>query len=192
MNQKIFVIDNFLQVPLGYYDKIDLGICTRGLESVDTPLDLEKLEKTYPEEVVFKQISDALRSRVTILDSSDNQLKDGDNTPICCHLESDYIGVLYLSLPLSNWGEFGVKFYSHKETGLDSYPTQQQIQKYNITNIGKTFSQNLENWKEYGSIPVKHNRMVLFRSNLWHSYGNGFGSDLNTSMLYKKIIIKNG
>ena len=85
-----------------------------------------------------------------------------------------------------------MKFYSHKETGLDSYPTQEQIQKYNITNIGKTFSQNLENWKEYGSIPVKHNRMVLFRSNLWHSYGNGFGSDLNTSMLYKKIIIKNG
>ena len=192
MNQKIFVIDNFIKSPLGYYDKIDSGICTRGLESVDNPLDLEKLEKIYPEKVVFNKISDALRSRVTILDSSNNQLKEGTNTPICCHLKSDYIGVLYLSLPLSNWGEFGMKFYSHKETGLDSYPTQEQIQKYNITNIGKTFCQDLKNWKEYGSIPVKHNRMVLFRSNLWHSYGNGFGSDLNTSMLYKKIIIKNG
>ena len=189
MNQKIFVIDNFLKASLGYYDKIDSGPSTRGLESADISLDLEK---RYPEEVVFNQISDTLRSRVTILDSTNNQLKEGTNTPICCHLESDYIGVLYLSLPLSNWGEFGVKFYSHKETGLDSYPTQEQIQKYNITDMGNTFSQNLENWKEYGSIPVKHNRMVLFRSNLWHSYGNGFGSDLNTSMLYKKIIIKNG
>ena len=139
MNQKIFVIDNFLEAPLGYYDKIDSGHRSRGLESVDNPPDLEK---TYPEQVVFNQISDALRSRVTILDSTNNQLKEGTNTPICCHLESGYIGVLYLSLPLSNWGEFGVKFYSHKETGLDSYPTQEQIQKYNITNIGKTFSQN--------------------------------------------------
>ena len=191
MNQKIFVIDNFIKTPLGYYDKIDLlGSVSRGSD-VASPTQSE-LEKRYPEEVVFNQISDALRSRVTILESTNNQLKEGTNTSICCHLESDYIGVLYLSLPLSNWGEFGVKFYSHKETGLDSYPTQEQIQKYNITNIGKTFSQNLENWKEYGSIPVKHNRMVLFRSNLWHSYGNGFGSDLNTSMLYKKIIIKNG
>ena len=49
-----------------------------------------------------------------------------------------------------------------------------------------------KNWNEYGSIPIKHNRLILFRSDLWHSYGDGFGSDLNTSMLYKKIIIKNG
>jgi len=191
MNQKIFVIDNFIKSPLGYYDKIDLsGSVSRGSEG--TPPTQSELEKRYPEEVVFDKISDALRSNIVILQSTDNQLKEGINTPICCHLESDYIGVLYLSLPLSNWGEFGVKFYSHKETGLDSFPTQEQIQKYNITNVGKTFSQDLKNWKEYGSIPVKHNRMVLFRSNLWHSYGNGFGSDLNTSMLYKKIIIKNG
>ena len=189
MNQKIFVIDNFLKASLGYYDKIDSGPRTRGLESIDNPPDLEK---AYPEEVVFNQISDALRSRVTILDSTNNQLKEGTNTPICCHLESDYIGVLYLSLPLVNWGEVGIKFYSHKETGLDSFPTQEQMRKYNITDISKTFDCNTKYWKEYGSIPVKHNRMVLFRSNLWHSYGNGFGSDLNTSMLYKKIIIKNG
>jgi len=189
MNQKIFVIDNFLEAPLGYYDKIDSGNRSRGLESVDNPPDLEK---TYPEEVVFDKISDALRSNIKVLESKDHVQKERDRSPICCHMGSDYIGVLYLSLPLSNWGEFGVKFYSHKETGLDSYPTQEQIQKYNITNIGNTFCQNLENWKEYGSIPVKHNRIVLFRSNLWHSYGNGFGSDLNTSMLYKKIIIKNG
>ena len=35
MNQKIFVIDNFLKASLGYYDKIDSGPSTRGLESDD-------------------------------------------------------------------------------------------------------------------------------------------------------------
>ena len=125
-----------------------------------------------------------------VLECKDHVQKERDRSPICCHMESDYIGVLYLTLPLSAWGEVGIKFYSHKETGLDSFPTQEQAR--NISDIDKTFSQNLENWKEYGSIPIKHNRLILFRSNLWHSYGNGFGSDLNTSMLYKKIIIKNG
>ena len=59
MNPKIFGIDDFLETSLGYYDKIDSGPSTRGLESADISLDLEK---SYPEEVVFNQISDVLRS----------------------------------------------------------------------------------------------------------------------------------
>lgn len=178
MNQKIFVIDNFAEFPLAYCDKI-----------VQPELKLE-IEKKYPESKIFQDISFILKSKIQVLECEDHVQKENDRSPICCHVESDYIGVLYLSLPLVAWGEVGIKFYSHKETGLDSFPTQEQAK--NITDIDKTFSQNLENWKEYGSIPVKHNRMILFRSNLWHSYGNGFGSDLNTSMLYKKIIIRNG
>jgi len=46
--------------------------------------------------------------------------------------------------------------------------------------------------KEYGNIPVKYNRMVLFRSNLLHSYGKGYGDNLNNSMMYQKILIKDG
>lgn len=46
--------------------------------------------------------------------------------------------------------------------------------------------------KEYGNIPAKYNRMVLFRSNLLHSYGKGYGDNLNNSMLYQKILIKDG
>lgn len=45
---------------------------------------------------------------------------------------------------------------------------------------------------EYGNIPAKYNRMVLFRSNLLHSYGKGYGDNLNNSMLYQKILIKDG
>ena len=183
MNQKIFVIDNFIKDPLAYHDKI--------AKSFEPEIRTD-IETKYPESNIFQNISSILRSNIQVLESKDHVQKECDRSPICCHVESDYIGVLYLTLPLSAWGEVGMKFYSHKETGLDAFPTQEEIQKYNISSIGKTFSQNLENWNEYGSIPIKHNRLILFRSNLWHSYGNGFGSDLNTSMLYKKIIIKNG
>ena len=78
----------------------------------------------------------------------------------------------------ASFGEFGMKFFSHIETGLESYVD------------GKQFNtQDKTHWKEYGKIPAKYNRLVLFRSNRWHSYGKGFGNDLNTSMLYQKMII---
>ena len=71
-----------------------------------------------------------------------------------------------------------MKFFSHIETGLESYVDGKQ---FNI--------QDKSHWKEYGKIPARYNRLVLFRSNRWHSYGKGFGNDLNTSMLYQKMII---
>jgi len=184
MNQKIFVIDNFLETSLGYHNKIVL-------EKPPTSL-LEQLQKDYPESIIFENIAAILKNPIQVLECKDHVQKESDRSSVCCHVESDYIGVLYLTLPLIAWGEVGIKFYSHKETGLDAFPTQEEIKRYNITDMDKTFSNDLKNWNEYGSIPIKHNRLVLFRSNLWHSYGDGFGSDLNTSMLYKKIIIKNG
>jgi hypothetical protein len=53
--------------------------------------------------------------------------------------------------------------------------------------LEKVFNSDLSLWKEYANIPVKYNRMVLFRGNRWHSYEN----ILNNSMLYQKIIIRN-
>ena len=53
--------------------------------------------------------------------------------------------------------------------------------------LNEIFSSDMSLWKEYGRIPLKYNRMILFRGNRWHSYEN----NLNTSMLYQKIIIKN-
>lgn len=43
--------------------------------------------------------------------------------------------------------------------------------------------------KEYGNILAKYNRMILFRANLPHSYGIGFGNNLNNSLLYQKIML---
>ena len=32
--------------------------------------------------------------------------------------------------------------------------------------------------------------MILFRADLWHSYGVGFGNELNNSMKQQKVLIK--
>ena len=104
--------------------------------------------------------------------------KEEDEAGITAHLSSDWIAVVYLQLGYPSFGEFGMKFFSHNETGLESYVDGKQ---FNVQDKGQ--------WKEYGKIPARYNRLVLFRSNRWHSYGKGFGNDLNTSMLYQKMII---
>lgn len=94
-----------------------------------------------------------------------------------------------MTLPLESFGEFGVKFYSHLATGLETFPTKEEMIKHQIdeSQLNETFSSDPSLWKEYGNIPARYNRMVLFRGNRWHSYE----SKLNNSMLYQKIIIRN-
>jgi hypothetical protein len=108
---------------------------------------------------------------------------------VVAHLSCDWIAVIYLTLPLEAFGEFGIKFYSHLETGLETFPTQEEMVKYQLeeNKLNEIFSSDMSLWKEYGRIPLKYNRMTLFRGNRWHSYEN----NLNTSMLYQKIIIRN-
>ena len=108
---------------------------------------------------------------------------------VVAHLSCDWIAVIYLTLPMEAFGEFGLKFYSHLATGLETFPTQDEMEKYQINEneLEKVFDSDLILWKEYTNIPVKYNRMVLFRGNRWHSYEN----TLNNSMLYQKIIIRN-
>jgi hypothetical protein len=108
---------------------------------------------------------------------------------VVAHLECDWIALIYLTLPLEAFGEFGVKFYSHLATGLETFPTKEEMIKHQIdeSQLNEVFSSDLNLWKEYGNIPARYNRMVLFRGNRWHSYE----SKLNNSMLYQKIIIRN-
>lgn len=108
---------------------------------------------------------------------------------VLAHLSCDWIAVIYLTLPLEAFGEFGIKFYSHLATALETFPTQEEMRKYKLeeNKLNEIFSSDMSLWKEYGSIPLKYNRMVLFRGNRWHSYEN----NLNTSILYQKIIIRN-
>ena len=62
MNQKIFVIDNFLETSLGYHNKIVL-------EESPTSL-LEQLRKEYPESIIFENIAAILKNNIQVLELS--------------------------------------------------------------------------------------------------------------------------
>ena len=175
MKQNIIIVDDLYDVPHQYHKGFFENQCVITNETVE-------------------KLTEIIGNPIEIISSSNEVLSEGQDSTVCSHLSSDWIAVIYLTLPLVSFGESGLKFHSHLATGLEAFPSQEELQKHNITeeNLLEVFSSSFELWKNYGSIPAKYNRMVLFRSNLWHSYGRGFGTDLNTSMLYQKIIIKNG
>ena len=159
MKSEIFVIDNFYDIPYEYHKSF-----------FDNEVRITK--------DTVERISNILESDIKIIEADNNMQKGEDEGGITAHLGSDWIAVIYLQLGYPSFGEFGMKFFSHNETGLESYVDGKQ---FNV--------QDKTQWKEYGKILAKYNRLVLFRSNGWHSYGKGFGNDLNTSMLYQKMII---
>lgn len=174
MTERIVIVDNFYDIPHQYHKSFFENQCLISDETVE-------------------KITKVIGNPIEIVSASNEVLSEKQTTSVCSHLSSDWIGVIYLTLPMVCFGEFGMKFYSHLSTGLETFPSSEDLQKHNISEneLLEVFASDPKLWKEYGNIPAKYNRLVLFRSNLWHSYGKGFGTELNTSMLYQKVIIRN-
>jgi len=160
MKQNIIIVDNFYDDPLKRH--IHLLKKTR----------LEKVDE------VAGKISQILNKKIQISSYDYYHLKENDKPPVLCHLDSDWIAIVYLSLPIFSFGELGLKFFIDQ-----NYNSEEFIEKNRQEN-------KKENWKEYASIPAKYNRMILFKSSLWHSFGNGFGDKPNNCLLFQNFIIK--
>lgn len=166
MRQNIVIVDNLYDIPHQYHKGFFENQCVITDETVS-------------------KLAEVIDNPIEII-SATNEVGGGDG--VVAHLSSDWIAVIYLTLPMQSFGEEGLKFYSHLATGLEAFPTTEEIEKYQLSSLEQTFRSDMSLWKEYGNIVAKYNRMILFRSSLWHSYK----SNLNTSILFQKIIIKNG
>jgi len=166
MREQIIIVDNLYDIPHQYHKGFFENQCVITDETIS-------------------KVTEVIGNPIEII-SATNEV--GGESDIVAHLTSDWIAVIYLTLPMQSFGETGIKFYSHLATGLEVFPTTEEIKRYQLTHLEETFRSDLSLWKAYGDIPAKYNRMVLFRSNLWHSYG----SNINSFMLFQKIIINNG
>ncbi len=166
MSSQIIVVDDLYDFPHQYHKGFDEGKCLITDETIG-------------------KIAQILGHPIKIVDASNQNVK---SSGVMAHLECDWIAVIYMTLPLEAFGEMGISFYSYLSTGLETFPSKKEIIKYQIDEkeITKVFSSDTKLWKEYGCIPAKYNRMVLFRGNRWHSY------TLNNIIRYQKVIIKNG
>jgi len=166
MNSQIIVVDDLYDIPHQYHKGFDENQCLITDETVG-------------------KISQILGNPVKVIQAS-NEVET--TSGVMAHLECDWIAVIYMTLPLEAFGEMGIRFYSHLPTGLETFPTKEEIEKYQIDEkeITKVFASDSKLWKEYSCIPAKYNRMVLFKGHRWHSY------NLNSGIRYQKVIINNG
>lgn len=97
--------------------------------------------------------------------------------------------IVYLSL--DEHAQEGTHLFRHKATGLDQAPVfPGEAERHGFTSGKAAIEQILTSdakdpakWEKVMTIPMKFNRMVLFRGYLWHDAGASFGDSLENGRL---------
>lgn len=116
---------------------------------------------------------------------------EGDEGRGDIHIDSQchWSGIFYLSRPEDCRG--GTEFFRHKPTDMERVPMtpaelrQCGMQSFDdvVEKIMKPHSSDRSQWESTMLVPMKFNRLVLFRPWLWHGAGPGFGIDTRTGRL---------
>lgn len=116
---------------------------------------------------------------------------DGDQGKGGVHIDQCYwSGILYLSKDEDCVG--GTDFYRHKASNTDNGPLNNAQLKQRGFNDYQEFWDDLringkefDQWQLTSHIPMKYNRLVLFRPWLYHNAGPGFGDSVaNGRIIY--------
>jgi hypothetical protein len=103
----------------------------------------------------------------------------------------EFGAVCYLNLPEQSIDEGGTSFWVHKKTKLEKCPdNNEEAKSYGFSNAREAwwttvYGEGLDrnNWDRYLLSPMKYNRIVIFRTNLWHSHNYNFGNTLENGRL---------
>ena len=110
----------------------------------------------------------------------------------------DWGGVLYVNTPEQCIDEGGTSFWKHnslhweqcprtaEESQYYSYPTYKEAWNTTVYGSGLDRSQ----WTRYMLCPMKYNRLVLFRTHLWHSHNYNFGDSMENGRLVQLFFFK--
>jgi hypothetical protein len=110
----------------------------------------------------------------------------------------DWGGVLYMNTPEQCIDEGGTSFWKHnslhwekcprtsEESQYYSYPSYKEAWKTTVYGAGLDRNQ----WTRYMLCPMKYNRLVLFRTHLWHSHNYNFGDSMENGRLVQLFFFK--
>jgi hypothetical protein len=99
------------------------------------------------------------------------------------HIDSDahWAGILYLSP--DEYCQGGTEFYRHREHAIDrTYITDAEAREHGWPSCSQFAVQTIQNdgndlskWEHLMTVPMRFNRLMLFRPWFWHTAGVSFG-----------------
>jgi len=94
-----------------------------------------------------------------------------------------WAGVLYLTLPQHCHG--GTEFFRHRQYGTEGAPVNAEDMKAYpgesdrdrlVDRLTEVDGRDRSKWEHISTMPMRYNRLILFRGWLWHTAGESFGS----------------
>lgn len=196
MMKSLIVIDDLLDQPL------ELRKVALGMNYPET-----KDPTTYPgrnsETPLLADSFDALISEIVgeplvrapgVVSGHFRIALEGDKGSANVHIDiAHWTTVLYLTLPehCPHGTSGGTHLYRHKPTGSDRAPYDEQ----ELSAMGFASPQEFmdcvlnvdtndpEKWEELCTVPIRFNRLVLFRPQQYHAAGHGFGTSKENGRL---------
>ena len=100
-----------------------------------------------------------------------------------------WVGVIYLTRPEHCQG--GTTFFRHRALGSDRTPTsQEELAALGVSSIAELLRRDGNDaacWEHIMTLPMRHNRMVLYRPWLWHSADAAFGKTVEDGRLIQLL-----
>jgi len=102
-------------------------------------------------------------------------------------MNSYWSGILSLTLPGDD--QEGTKIFAHKELG-DWVPTEEKARELGFDDVAEAVTYYVDRdtmddskWDFLMTVPMRFNRLILMRSQIWHEPGRSFGDCLDNGRL---------
>ena len=100
-----------------------------------------------------------------------------------------WVGVIYLNTPEQCQG--GTSLYRHKGLGLDRTPQNQaELEAYGASSILDLLEKegnDPSKWEHLMTVPMRYNRLVVYRPWMWHAPAEPFGNSLENGRLMQLV-----
>jgi len=203
MLPSLMIIDDFLdnamdlrQLALGLeYPELDVDTAYPGRNSV------QRVNIPGIEEIVSNFAKTALKPKSGSGHGRFRITLAGDEGIADIHIDdSHWSGIYYLSLPEDCHG--GTEFFRHIPTGTDRALTEpDDLRRLGVSTkdeANKIFNEILLNeskdrskWEQIMVVPMRFNRLILFRPWFWHTAGPGFGDSIENGRLVYLLFFDN-
>lgn len=150
------------------------------------------------EVVISKIVGEKLKPKTGTSHGKFRLTLAGDKGAAGVHLDDcAWSGILYLTP--DEFCQGGTHFYRHKATNMDRAPiTVEELQALGMSSMQEVWdnivdkdTNNPEKWEHLMTVPMKYNRLVLFRPWLFHNAGQGFGDNVENGRLIYPLFFEN-